>query len=91
MMRQLLELGYSYDYGLVENGNWNWWLFGGESSVQLSRYNRYELVGGFCLCNNLIGLVIRVDLRILVMVDMVCEVFLNVVDEFILQVCLCMF
>lgn len=94
MMRQLfglglgLGLGYSYGYGFVEESNWNWWLFGGESSVQFSRCSRDEVVDVLFLCNNvLIGLGIVVDFRIFVMVGMVCEVFLYVFDEFIVQVC----
>lgn len=85
MMRQLSESGHSHDHGLVENGNWNWWPFGGESSVQSSRHNRHESAGGLRLRNNSIGLATRADPRISAMVDMVREVLPNVADELILQ------
>lgn len=93
MMRQLSGSGsgsgsgHGHGHGLMEQGNWNWWPFGGESSLQSSRRNRRESVGGFRLRNNAsTGLGTRADTRITAMVAMVREVLPHVPDELIAQV-----
>jgi len=87
MMRQLSGSGSGsgHGHGLAEQGSWNWWPFGGESSMQSSRRNRRESVGGFRLRNNATGLGTRADTRNSAMVAMVREVLPHVPDELIAQ------
>ncbi|XP_024371352.1 E3 ubiquitin protein ligase RIN2 [Physcomitrium patens] len=92
MMRQLSGsgsgpgLGHSHGHGLVEESNWNWWPFGGESSVQSSRRSRDEAVDALLLRNNVsTGLGTVADPRISAMVGMVREVLPHVPDELIAQ------
>lgn len=81
-------LGHSHGHGLVEESNWNWWPFGGESSVQSSRRSRDEAVDALLLRNNVsTGLGTVADPRISAMVGMVREVLPHVPDELIAQVC----
>lgn len=88
MMRQLSGSGSGHGHSLVEESSWNWWPFGGESSVQSSRRNRHESAGALRLRNNAsTGLGTRADTRITAMVSMVREVLPHVPDELIAQVC----
>ncbi|KAG0589656.1 hypothetical protein KC19_1G037100 [Ceratodon purpureus] len=86
MMRQLSGSGSGHGHSLVEESSWNWWPFGGESSVQSSRRNRHESAGALRLRNNAsTGLGTRADTRITAMVSMVREVLPHVPDELIAQ------
>lgn len=86
MMRQLSGSGSGHGHSLVEEGSWNWWPFGGESSIQSSRRNRHDSVGALRLRNNAsTGLGTRADTRITAMVAMVREVLPHVPDELIAQ------
>jgi autocrine motility factor receptor len=88
MMRQLSGSGSGHGHSLVEEGSWNWWPFGGETSIQSSRRNRHDSVGALRLRNNAsTGLGTRADTRITAMVAMVREVLPHVPDELIAQVC----